>query len=68
MQTLWNIRTLFDAGTVGGLSDAKLLDQFATGHREAAEAAFASLVERHGPMVMRVCRGVMQDIAEIACA
>lgn len=52
---LRQMRTLFDVGAVGGLSDAHLLDQFSTGHREAAEAAFATLVERHGPMVLRVC-------------
>ena len=28
---------------------------------EAAELAFAALVERHGPMVLRVCRAVLAD-------
>ena len=34
-------------------------------HGEAAEAAFATLVERHGPMVLRVCRGVLGDAHDL---
>ena len=63
--TLRHLRTLFGVGAVGGLTDAQLLDQFSTGHREAAEAAFAILVERHGPMVLRVCRGVLGDSHDV---
>jgi RNA polymerase sigma factor (sigma-70 family) len=55
------IRTLCDAGAIGGLTDGQLLERFATGGGEAAEAAFALLVERHGPMVLRVCLGVLAD-------
>jgi RNA polymerase sigma factor (sigma-70 family) len=55
------IDRLFRAGTAAGLSDAQLLERFATRHGEAAEAAFAALVERHGPMVLRVCRSVLRD-------
>ena len=55
------LRTLFSLGVVGGLSDGRLLDQFATGPREDAEAAFRTLVERHGPMVLRACRVVLGD-------
>ena len=65
MQTLWHMRSLFASGVSGGLSDAQLLDQFSTGHREAAEAAFASLVERHGPMVLRVCQGVLGESHDV---
>ena len=56
------VRTLFTAGTVTGLSDAQLLDQFALRSASAAEdtlaaeAAFEVLVARHGPMVLGVCR------------
>jgi RNA polymerase sigma factor (sigma-70 family) len=42
----------------GRLADHQLLERFAT-HRD--EAAFTALVERHGPMVLRVCRRVLQD-------
>jgi RNA polymerase sigma factor (sigma-70 family) len=55
------IRTLFRVGAVGGLADRQLLDRFAIGDREAAEAAFRALVERHGPMVLRACRVVLEN-------
>src|SRR5260370_41295377 len=55
------IDRLFRAGTAAGLSDGQLVERFASRHDEAAEAAFAALVERHGPMVLRVCRRVLDD-------
>jgi RNA polymerase sigma factor (sigma-70 family) len=55
------LQALFSVGTFGGLSDGQLLDRFALGHGEAGELAFAVLVERHGPMVLRVCRAVLHD-------
>ena len=55
------IRTLFQAGTLGGLTDRQLLERFAMDPQEKAEAAFGVLLERHGPMVLRVCRGVLDD-------
>ena len=39
-------------------SDSQLLDCFV---RERDSAAFRSLVVRHGPAVLQVCRGVLQD-------
>jgi RNA polymerase sigma factor (sigma-70 family) len=41
-----------------GLTDGQLLDDFLT-HRE--EAAFEALVRRHGPMVLGVCRRVLNN-------
>jgi RNA polymerase sigma factor (sigma-70 family) len=58
---LWLLQTLFDAGTIGELTDGQLLERFATRDGEAAELAFSALVERHGPMVLRTCRGVLRD-------
>jgi RNA polymerase sigma factor (sigma-70 family) len=55
------IRTLFDAGTAAGFTDRELLERFATRRDGVAEVAFAALVERHGSMVLRVCRGVLRD-------
>jgi HlyD family secretion protein len=55
------LRTLFNVGAIRELSDGQLLERFAAGRGEAAELAFAALVERHGPMVLRVCRGVLDD-------
>jgi RNA polymerase sigma factor (sigma-70 family) len=53
------IRTLWSAGAIGGENDRALLARFSQGRDEVAEAAFRVLVERHGPMVVRVCRSVM---------
>jgi RNA polymerase sigma factor (sigma-70 family) len=47
-------------GSIGGLTDAELLGLFATGG-EAAELAFATLVARHGAMVLRVCWSILTD-------
>ena len=55
------IRTLFDVGVVGDLTDAQLLERFTTLDREAAELAFAALIERHGSMVLRVCRSFLNS-------
>jgi RNA polymerase sigma factor (sigma-70 family) len=56
-----SIRTLFSAGTAGGMTDGQLLEQFLSRRDEGAEAAFATLVALHGPMVWNVCRGVLTD-------
>jgi RNA polymerase sigma factor (sigma-70 family) len=60
---LVHLRTLFNVGAIGALSDGQLLEQFATGRGEPRELAFAALVERHGPLVLRVCRSVLRDEA-----
>ncbi|SIO39357.1 RNA polymerase sigma-70 factor, ECF subfamily [Singulisphaera sp. GP187] len=62
------LRGLFNVGTVAGLSDGELLDRFAARRGESAELAFAALVERHGPMVLRVCRKVLHDSDDAADA
>lgn len=43
----------------GNVSDGQLLESFLTNRDEAA---FAALVNRHGPMVMGVCRRVVHDL------
>jgi len=55
------LRTLFNLGAMGELTDGQLLERFATQEGEAAELAFAALVERHGPMVLRACRNSLRD-------
>lgn len=55
------LETLFRLGTVGGLTDEQLLEQFLARRGEDAELAFAVVVERHGPMVLRVCRRILAD-------
>src|SRR5215212_3337458 len=58
-----HLRWLFERGTANGLTDCELLERVVpgAGDREAAEAAFHVLVERHGPMVLRVCRCALGD-------
>jgi RNA polymerase sigma factor (sigma-70 family) len=55
---------LFSVGVIGGLTDAQLLERFTSYRDETAELAFRALVERHGPMVLRVCRDVLRDVAD----
>jgi RNA polymerase sigma factor (sigma-70 family) len=50
-----------DKDTVVGVSDRQLLARFAAHRDELAEIAFAVLVHRHGPMVLRVCRQILGD-------
>ena len=52
---------MFDLGTTGALTDAQLVDRFATHGGESAELAFGILVDRHGPMVLSVCRSLLRN-------
>jgi RNA polymerase sigma factor (sigma-70 family) len=58
---LGQIDRLWSFGTLCGMTDAQLLARFATRHEGCAEVAFEALVERHGPMVFRVCRSILED-------
>jgi HlyD family secretion protein len=58
---LRQIHALYSVGTLAGLGDGPLLERFATLRGEEAELAFAALMARHGPMVLRVCRRVLRD-------
>jgi RNA polymerase sigma factor (sigma-70 family) len=55
------LSTLFNEGVTGAVTDGQLLERFATRRGEASEDAFAALVERHGPVVLRLCRSVLRD-------
>jgi RNA polymerase sigma factor (sigma-70 family) len=55
------LRTLWTAGAVGEIDDRGLLERFRRDRGERSEVAFRILVERHGPMVQRVCRQVLGD-------
>jgi RNA polymerase sigma factor (sigma-70 family) len=61
-------QTLFHAGSLTGATDGQLLERFAVRDGEASEAAFAALVERHGPLVWRACRAMLRDEHEAADA
>lgn len=52
---------LFGVGAVAGWTDGQLLDRFVTGDGGGTDLTFAALVERHGPMVLRVCGKVLAD-------
>src|SRR5436305_7948813 len=63
---LQHLRTVAAVQTYRELSDHELLERFA-GARD--EAAFTVLIERHGPMVLGVCRRALPNFhdAEDAC-
>jgi hypothetical protein len=55
------LHRILNLGAVGTMTDAQLLDWFVSRRTDAAQAAFDELMIRHGPMVFRVCRSVLQD-------
>ena len=56
---LKHLHTLYDVGVIGDLTDGQLLERFVIRRDAAAEAVFSTLIERHGPMVLRVCLQVL---------
>jgi len=55
---LRHVGRIFGAGTVAGLSDGQLLERYST---RRDPAAFEALLDRHGSMVLAVCRGLLAD-------
>jgi RNA polymerase sigma factor (sigma-70 family) len=60
-----DLDVLFGVGTSAGLTDAQLLERFTQNRDDGARAAFAALVARHGPMVLRVCGATLQNLTDI---
>src|SRR3954470_17862788 len=58
VQYLLRVTSTPDAGDA---PDAELLRRFA---RDRDEAAFAALLQRHGPMVFGVCRRVLRQVQD----
>jgi RNA polymerase sigma factor (sigma-70 family) len=54
------IEVLWTSGTMAGLSDAQLLSRFVQTRDVTGELAFSELVQRHGPMVLGVCRQIVR--------
>jgi RNA polymerase sigma factor (sigma-70 family) len=63
---LYHLHRLAAVHSAARLPDQALLERFLADHDETA---FTALVERHGPMVLGVCRRVLRDAhhAEDAC-
>jgi DNA-directed RNA polymerase specialized sigma24 family protein len=53
-----HLRRMVGPGSAPAESDAALLSRFV---RDRDETAFAALVERHGPLVLGVCRRLLTD-------
>ncbi len=60
-EVIRQVGRLFEVGTLTGLTDGQLLDRFLV---RRDEVAFETLVARHGPMVLGVCRAVLRDPAD----
>ena len=58
---LRQIQAVYEGRSVAGFTDAQLVERFANERGEKAAVAFSVLVERHGPMVMRVCRASLRN-------
>ena len=58
---LQHLRKVADTQTARDLTDGELLERFQTTHEETA---FALLVQRHGPMVLGVCRRILDNAAD----
>ncbi len=57
-----DLATLFNHGALGLLPDAELLARFVDGRGgPRSESAFHAIVTRHGPMVLGVCRRILND-------
>jgi RNA polymerase sigma factor (sigma-70 family) len=52
------IDTIFEGGSVAGLSNAQLLERYV---RRRDAGAFEALVARHAPMVLSVCRSLLAN-------
>src|SRR5271165_2284961 len=46
-------------GVVGNLTDSQLLESFLAGPGKTSQASFAAILDRHGPMVLRLCRQIL---------
>ena len=59
------LELLWGAGICSALPDGQLLARFLSERDQAGELAFELLVKRHGPMVERVCRQILDDPCDV---
>src|SRR2546422_6415119 len=58
---LEQIRQLAEGGRASPFTDQELLERFIA---RRDEAAFAALVRRHGPMILSLCRRILQHVQD----
>lgn len=58
---LRDLNTIFRGGSTTGMTDAELIDRVVNQTGPIAEAAFESLVDRHGSLVRHVCKSILND-------
>jgi RNA polymerase sigma factor (sigma-70 family) len=56
-----SLDTLWAVGALGAMSDGELLDHFQVHRDTSGQDAFRILVQRHGPMVLGLCRSLLRD-------
>lgn len=54
------IRSLYEFGPLGGATDARLIEMFLRSEGTGREEAFSTLVRRHAPMVLGICRRMLR--------
>jgi RNA polymerase sigma factor (sigma-70 family) len=59
---LRQLQRLFGGGSVSGLGEGALLERFVS---RTDEEAFSAILARHGPMVLGVCRRLLNDPGDI---
>ena len=56
-----SLDTLWTVGALGAMTDGELLDHFQVHRDTSGQDAFRILVQRHGPMVLGLCRSLLRD-------
>jgi RNA polymerase sigma factor (sigma-70 family) len=56
-----SLDTLWAVGELGAMTDGELLDHFQAHRDTSGQDAFRILVQRHGPMVLGLCRSLLRD-------
>ena len=62
VSTIGHLQTVFEGGTVAGMSDGLLLERFVA-RRDGL--AFEAIMARHGPMVISVCRRILPELSDV---